>query len=125
MPEPRVRDAVAAWRRAVARLPRPAAVASEDPWYAQLAADFIEVWGALFTAEELNLGPVSEKIAALLYTGFAAPPRRDIDMDRLRAMLALTQISNYMYPTLRGSFSAVSKPNVASTYALESSRRDL
>ena len=27
--------------------------------------------------------------------------------------------------TLRGSFSAVSKPNVASKYSLESSRRDL
>ena len=39
------------------------------------------------------------------------------------AMLALTQLSNYL--TLKGSFSAVSKPNFASKYALESSRRDL
>ena len=38
-------------------------------------------------------------------------------------MLALTQLSNYL--TLKGSFSAVLKPNVASKYALESSRRDL
>ena len=38
-------------------------------------------------------------------------------------MLALTQLSNYL--TLKGSFSAVSKPNFASKYALESSRRDL
>ena len=35
----------------------------------------------------------------------------------------LTQLSNY--PTLKGSFSAVSKRNFASKYALESSRRDL
>ena len=40
-----------------------------------------------------------------------------------RPMLALTQLSNYL--TLKGSFSAVSKPNFASKYALESSRRDL
>ena len=38
-------------------------------------------------------------------------------------MLVLTQLSNYL--TLKGSFSAVSKPNSASKYALESSRRDL
>ena len=38
-------------------------------------------------------------------------------------MLGLTQLSNYL--TLKGSFSAVSKPNFASRYALESSRRDL
>ena len=38
-------------------------------------------------------------------------------------MLGLTQLSNYL--TLKGSFSAVSKPNFASKYALESSRRDL
>ena len=38
-------------------------------------------------------------------------------------MLGLTQLSNYL--TLKGSFSALSKPNVASKYALESSRRDL
>ena len=38
-------------------------------------------------------------------------------------MLGLTQLSNYL--TLKGSFSAVSKPNIASEYALESSRRDL
>ena len=37
-------------------------------------------------------------------------------------MLALTQLSNYL--TLKGSFSAVSKPNFASKYAFESSRRD-
>ena len=42
----------------------------------------------------------------------------------LRApMLGLTKLSNYL--TLKGSFSAVSKPNFASKYALESSRRDL
>ena len=44
---------------------------------------------------------------------------------RGRPMLALTQLSNYMYLTLKGSFSAVSKPNFASKYALENSRRDL
>ena len=38
-------------------------------------------------------------------------------------MLALTQLSNYL--TLKGSVSAVSKPNFASKYALKSSRRDL
>ena len=38
-------------------------------------------------------------------------------------MLGLTQLSNYL--TLKGPFSAVSKPNFASKYALESSRRDL
>ena len=38
-------------------------------------------------------------------------------------MLGLTKLSNYL--TLKGSFSAVSKPNFASKYALESSRRDL
>ena len=37
--------------------------------------------------------------------------------------LALTQLSNYL--TLKGSFSAVSKPKFTSKYALESSRRDL
>ena len=41
----------------------------------------------------------------------------------LEPMLGLTQLSNYL--TLKGSFSAVSKPNFASKYALESSRRDL
>ena len=40
-----------------------------------------------------------------------------------RPMLVLTQLSNDL--TLKGSFSAVSKPNFASKYALESSRRDL
>ena len=35
----------------------------------------------------------------------------------LEAMLALTQLSNYL--TLKGSLSAVSKPNFASKYALE------
>ena len=35
-------------------------------------------------------------------------------------MLGLTQLSSYL--TLKGSFSAVSKPNFASKYALESSR---
>ena len=38
-------------------------------------------------------------------------------------MLALTQLSNYL--TLKGSFSAVSKPTFTSNYAFESSRRDL
>ena len=38
------------------------------------------------------------------------------------AMLGLTQLPNYL--TLKGSFSAVSKPHFASKYALESSRRD-
>ena len=38
-------------------------------------------------------------------------------------MLGLTQLSNHL--TLKGSFSAVSKPNFASKYSLESSRRDL
>ena len=38
-------------------------------------------------------------------------------------MLGVTQLSNYL--TLKGSLSAVSKPNFASKYALESSRRDL
>ena len=40
-----------------------------------------------------------------------------------RPMLGLTQLSNYL--TLKGSFSALSKPKFASKYALESSRRDL
>ena len=48
------------------------------------------------------------------------PERR---MGGLIPMLGLTQLSNYL--TLKGSFSAVSKPNFASKYALESSRRDL
>ena len=51
---------------------------------------------------------------------FDAQPRRP---GGLTAMLALTQLFNYL--TLKGSFSAVSKPNFASKYALESSRRDL
>ena len=38
-------------------------------------------------------------------------------------MLGLTQLSYYL--TLKGSFSAVSKPNFAIKYAFESSRRDL
>ena len=38
-------------------------------------------------------------------------------------MLGLTQLANYL--TLKDSFSAVSKTNFASEYALESSRRDL
>ena len=38
-------------------------------------------------------------------------------------MWGLTQLSNCL--TLKGSFSAVSKPNFASKYALESSRRNL
>ena len=42
---------------------------------------------------------------------------------RRKPMLALTQLSNYL--ALKGSFSAVSKPNFASKYALESSHRDL
>ena len=37
--------------------------------------------------------------------------------------LGLTQLSNYL--TLKGSFSAVSKPNFARKYALENSRRNL
>ena len=41
----------------------------------------------------------------------------------LPPILGLTQPSNYL--TLKGSFSAVSKPNFARKYALESSRRDL
>ena len=48
-------------------------------------------------------------------------PRKAADEDI--PVLALTQLSNYL--TLKGSFSAVSKPNFASKYALESSRRDL
>ena len=54
---------------------------------------------------------------------------RLVDRGRIRIsvgpapMLALTQLSNYL--TLKGSFSAVSKPIFASRYALESSRRDL
>ena len=38
-------------------------------------------------------------------------------------MLGLTQLANYL--TLKGLFSAGSKKNVASKYALERSRRDL
>ena len=37
--------------------------------------------------------------------------------------LGLTQLSNYL--TFMGSFSAVSKPNFATKYAMESSGRDL
>ena len=43
--------------------------------------------------------------------------------DPKKPMLALSQLSNHL--ALRGLFSAVSKPNFASKYALESSRRDL
>ena len=39
------------------------------------------------------------------------------------AMLGLTQLANYL--TLKGSFSAVSKPTFGAKYVLESSRRDL
>ena len=46
-----------------------------------------------------------------------------LDVGQLLPMLALTRLSNYL--TLKGSFSAVSKPTFASKYALESSRRDL
>ena len=49
--------------------------------------------------------------------------RRVVDSDKIFPMLTLTQLYNFL--TLKGSFSAVSKPNVASKYALESSRRDL
>ena len=52
--------------------------------------------------------------------GPRGPPRRRRGQP---IMLALTQISNYL--TVKGSFLAVSKPNFASKYALESSRRDL
>ena len=38
-------------------------------------------------------------------------------------MLGLIQLSNYL--TLKGSFSAVSKLNLASKFAFESARRDL
>ena len=51
----------------------------------------------------------------------------DLREDRLRLhrgpILRLTQLSDYL--TLKGSFSAVSKPTFASKHALESSRRDL
>ena len=54
----------------------------------------------------------------------AAPRAEDQSLDiRSLPMLGLTQLSNYLI--LKGSFSAVSKPNFASKYALESSRRDL
>ena len=49
--------------------------------------------------------------------------RRRPGAARVRPILGLTHLSNYL--TLKGSFSAVSKPNFASKYALESSRRDL
>ena len=47
----------------------------------------------------------------------------DGEADPHLPMLGLTQLSNYL--TLKGSFSAVSKPTFARKYALESSRRDL
>ena len=54
----------------------------------------------------------------------ATPRRRTRASTRTRpTMLGLTQLSDYL--TLKGSFSAVSKPNFPSNYALESSRRDL
>ena len=40
-------------------------------------------------------------------------------------MLGLTQLHVSNYLTLKGSFSAASKPKFASKYALESFRRDL
>ena len=46
-----------------------------------------------------------------------------VPLHEVLPMLGLTQLSNCL--TLKGSFSAVSKPNFASEYALESSRRDL
>ena len=55
-------------------------------------------------------------------SGVAADRRRQAQSN-LVPMSALTQLSNYL--TLKGSFSAVSKPEFASKYALESSRRDL
>ena len=55
--------------------------------------------------------------------GAPRPPRGAADPAPGAPMLALTQPSNYL--TLKGSSSAASKPNVASKYALESSRRDL
>ena len=54
----------------------------------------------------------------------AAPETTAANGRRLQqTMLGLTQLPNYL--TLKGSFSAVSKPNFASKYAFESSRRDL
>ena len=74
---------------------------------AELRADALEEGRQLALAEGLEL-----QEAAVLQEVREAEP-----------MLALTQLSNYL--TLKGSFSAVSKPNFASKYALESSRRDL
>ena len=48
---------------------------------------------------------------------------REFGSQDSQPMLGLTQRSNYL--TYKGSFSAVSKPNFASKYAFESSRRDL
>ena len=85
--------------------------------------------GSLLSSAEPHV--VSSLIAAFLIH-LHANRRCVLRIEKLRynsrpqassPMLALTQLCNYL--TLKGSFSAVSKPNFASKYALESSRRDL
>ena len=62
--------------------------------------------------------------AARADRGVAGPLAQRPDAGGTGPMLGLTQqLSNYL--TLKGSFSAVSKPHFASKYAFESSRRDL
>ena len=70
---------------------------------------------------------------ATLVHGWAAPwPRTSLGPDVAPAPtwgICNNNNNNDLYAesgqTLQGSFSAVSKPNVASKYSLESSRRDL
>ena len=71
-----------------------------------------------------------ELLAALTFGSAASCARAPLArsearyfFDVLWPMLGLTQLSNCL--TLKGSFSSVSKPNFASKYAFESSRRDL
>ena len=72
------------------------------------------------TAQLLKKDPRAEDATASVRRHLCGP---SASSGRAGPMLDLTQLSNYL--TLKGSFSAVSKPNFATKYALESSRRDL
>ena len=74
---------------------------------------------------EMLVGEIVPNLVHVLGPVEVAPRADKVRLATLELlpMLGLTQLSNYL--TLKGSFSAVSKPNFASKYALESSRRDL
>ena len=74
---------------------------------------------------EMLVGEIVPNLVHVLGPVEVAPRADKVRLATLELlpMLDLTQLSNYL--TLKGSFSAASKPNFASTYALESSRRDL